>query len=1100
TPLVPPSNVTTQISCAAGTVNPGAPASIQDACGRTVTPVLVGSVNGPNNTACSGTVTWRYRYTACDGTTADWTHTWNYQDNLAPVATLPSAGYSTCFQSETSAFATLLQQTTVTDNCTGIQSLRSLASYQFVPYNDGNNCNDGNMILRFVDECGNGPTILTFTGIKIDNVAPSLVSFPNNITQQICIDNLPAPNPSGVVASDNCDPTVDVTFVSDQLPTTCQGTVTRTYRLTDDCGNTRLVQQSFNVTNDKLAPVMTAGTLLTSYPSVTQGQAAAIAATGIQDDCTPYANLNIQAVVTGTCPATITVIATDQCGHSSQVTYSNVCLGDILTIVTPASNAIVNCEDEANALAAWLNSRGGAQVSSASVVWTNTPVQFGAVDCVTHSKSATVKFRAQSPYGAFVETSATFTVRDLQLPVAQSIPNQTLTCISQLTGPNPQVVVATDNCDNSLSIALFSSTTNNGIGCANSPRTELRTYSVTDDYCNTVYVTQQVTVADNVPPTFTAPANITINTGPNCSYNSSVSFTGDVTNESDNCSSGLNATFTDVTTQGGGQGIRYTISRTWRLTDNCGNAAAPQVQVISVADNEPPVLTCPANISVAGATIGTNACAWRGVNTTPVSSDNCGLPVVTYTITGNFAGASSGNKTVNGVIFLEGVSTVTYTSTDGAGNKTTCSFTVTVNCTTISGKLIWEHNDVSGIKDATVRLRKGTLQVSSVLSDVNGSYTVVATSTGTHSITPVKNINRLNGVTAADATVILQHLNGAPLITDPYKKVAADVNRSGGISNQDANIITQALADNASALAAFNVFWRFIPTTYVMPVTGPNVVASFPESITLNITGADVTGQDFFGVKLGDLNGSANPLAVPTTGPLVWTVRDEVLQAGKEYELQFAANGFSDLAAFQFGIDFDPSQLQLLSHSHTDAISITSDNFGAGNAGIGEFRVVWSNVDGVTLTPGTNVFRLRFRALETGMKLSEVVKLDDSVLECLAFTETMAQGPVRLVFTTTTATDTPASSTALKLQLMQNIPNPFVDVTTIGFILPDACEAVIRVTDVSGREITRYQRQYSAGYHEMEFRMENAAGYGILFYELITPFGTQSKKMITGSR
>jgi hypothetical protein len=48
------------------------------------------------------------------------------------------------------------------------------------------------------------------------------------------------------------------------------------------------------------------------------------------------------------------------------------------------------------------------------------------------------------------------------------------------------------------------------------------------------------------------------------------------------------------------------------------------------------------------------------------------------------------------------------------------------------------------------------------------------------------------------------------------------------------------------------------------------------------------------------------------------------------------------------------------------------------------------------------------------MKLSEVVKLDDSVLECLAFTETMAQGPVRLVFTTTTATDTPDSSTALK--------------------------------------------------------------------------------------
>jgi hypothetical protein len=1062
--------------------------------------VLVGSDNGANNTACSGTVTWRYRYTACDGTTADWTYTYNYQDNQAPVVALPSTGYSTCFQSETSAFATLLQASVVNDNCTGQQSLRSLATYQFVPYTDGNNCNDGNLIIRFYDECGNGPSILTFTGIKIDNVAPALVAFPNNSSQLICIDNLPVPNPAGVVASDNCDQSVDVVFVSDQLPTTCQGTVTRTYRLTDDCGNTRMVEQYFNVTNDRMAPVMTAGTLLASYPSVTQGQAAAIAATGIQDDCTPYSSLIIQTVVTGVCPATITVIATDQCGRSSQVTYSNVCLGDILTIVTPASNAIVNCEDEQNALAAWLNSRGGAQVSSASVVWTHTPVQFGPVDCVAHSKSATVTFRAQSAYGAFVETSATFTVRDLQLPVAQNIPAQTLTCISQVPSPNPQIVVATDNCDNSLSITLFSSSSNGGNGCANNPRTELRTYSVTDDYCNTVYVSQMITAADNVPPTFTAPANITVSVGPNCSYNSSVSATGDVTNESDNCSSGLSATFTDVTTQGGGQGIRYTISRTWRLTDNCGNAATPQVQVISVADSEPPVLNCPGNINVSGATIGVNSCSWRAVNATPVSTDNCGIPNVTYAITGSFTGASTGNKTINGVIFLEGVSTVTYTSTDPAGNVSTCSFTVTVNCTTISGKIIWEHNDVSGVKDATVRLRKGTVQISSTLSDVNGNYTVVATSTGAHTITPVKNINRLNGVTAADATVILQHLNGTQLITDPYKKVAADVNRSGVISTQDANVITQALAGNASALAAFNVFWRFIPTNYVMPVTGPNIVASFPESITLNVTGADITGQNFFGVKLGDMNGSANPLVLPTTGPLVWTVRDEVLQAGNEYELQFNTDGFNQLAAFQFGIDFDPSQVQFLGCSDTDAIPMNADNFGTTDVAAGEFRVVWSSADGTTLMPGTNVFRLRFKALETGMKLSDVIRLDDKVLECLAFTESMAQGPVRLVFTNTTATDTPESNTAPQLQLLQNVPNPFIDVTTIGFILPDACEAVIRVTDVSGREITRYKRQYSAGYHEMEFRMENAAGYGILFCELITPFGTKSKKMITGSR
>ncbi|MFA5971107.1 MAG: right-handed parallel beta-helix repeat-containing protein [Lentimicrobiaceae bacterium] len=62
------------VAGSAQTVNPGAPANITDACGRTVVPVLVGSTTPP---ACDGTVVWTYRYTACDGTTtADWTYTY----------------------------------------------------------------------------------------------------------------------------------------------------------------------------------------------------------------------------------------------------------------------------------------------------------------------------------------------------------------------------------------------------------------------------------------------------------------------------------------------------------------------------------------------------------------------------------------------------------------------------------------------------------------------------------------------------------------------------------------------------------------------------------------------------------------------------------------------------------------------------------------------------------------------------------------------------------------------------------------------------------------------------------------------------------------
>ncbi|HMK25466.1 MAG TPA: PKD domain-containing protein, partial [Chitinophagaceae bacterium] len=89
--LTPPANGSSTVSCPAAAVNPGAPANILDACGRTVTPALVGSTTPP---VCNGSVVWTYRYTACDGTTtADWTYTYTiiYSGGL----TAPANGAST---------------------------------------------------------------------------------------------------------------------------------------------------------------------------------------------------------------------------------------------------------------------------------------------------------------------------------------------------------------------------------------------------------------------------------------------------------------------------------------------------------------------------------------------------------------------------------------------------------------------------------------------------------------------------------------------------------------------------------------------------------------------------------------------------------------------------------------------------------------------------------------------------------------------------------------------------------------------------------------------------------------------------------------------
>jgi len=129
--------------------------------------------------------------------------------------------------------------------------------------------------------------------------------------------------------------------------------------------------------------------------------------------------------------------------------------------------------------------------------------------------------------------------------------------------------------------------------------------------------------SDQIPPTFTKPSDITIYKNGNCETDSDPIYTGDVTDESDNCTlTGLNATYSDNVVPGACPGT-YTINRTWHLEDACMNAANDQVQYIYVVDTLAPSFYAPANI-----TINTDATCHYDADTTITGSpyglhDNC---------------------------------------------------------------------------------------------------------------------------------------------------------------------------------------------------------------------------------------------------------------------------------------------------------------------------------------------------------------------------------------------------------------------------------------------------------------------------------------------
>jgi hypothetical protein len=430
----------------------------------------------------------------------------------------------------------------------------------------------------------------------------------------------------------------------------------------------------------------------------------------------------------------------------------------------------------------------------------------------------------------------------------------------------------------------------------------------------------------------------------------------------------------------------------------------------------------------------------------------------------------------------------------------TAVVTVT-NCSDITGKLIWEGDrltTMSGVNSATVTLSGSSSDTD--ITGIPGLYTVTGNVGTNFIVTPTKNKpmpDAINGLSAADASRIQQHVIGTFPFSDPYKMIAADANKSNAITAADASLIQQAVLGSPPAQTYFSLnTWRFVPKAYVFPVpTDPwslGMAPYFPESITLN-TGA--SNQDFIGMKLGDVNISADPANFANLVPdLNWKIEDRILDQGVTFVAEFQAEHFDDLLALQFGLQFDPTKLQFLELENIAGSPLQAGNFGLYKVASGEIRAFLAMSAGMTVPAGTPTFRVKFKVLQGGDRLSEVLQLSDAVLEGEAYSTDYTPGPIQLLYH---GVSTGTTELALdQLQLMQNQPNPFTVQTSIGFVLPEACEAQIRVWDVSGRLVAENKAWFARGHNQMQFRLDGYAGEGVLYYELVTPYGILSRKMI----
>ncbi|MFK7833362.1 MAG: gliding motility-associated C-terminal domain-containing protein, partial [Winogradskyella sp.] len=526
-------------------------------------------------------------------------------------------------------------------------------------------CDNGAITVIFTatDECGNTATT-TATYAIIDTIPPVL-TVPLAVTIE-CDEDYSPDNTGLGKATDDCAE-AEVTF-TDAIVETCGNSriITRTWTATDACGNAVSADQIITI-EDSTAPTFTvpADITIECDTDVTD-----VTLTGDVTDEFDNCSADIEATFTdivtaGSCPNASIITRTwslsDECNNTTTRVQTITVEDTTAPIFSVPADVTIECDEEATDL-----TLTGDVTDEADNCSTGLEAVF--TDSITDGDcpNASVITRTWSLTDECDNTTTfvqTITIQDTTAPTFTVPADITLECDQDTTdlALTGDVTDEADNCSTGLE-AVFTDTITDG-DCPNAS-VITRTWSLTDECDNTTTFVQTITIQDTTAPTFSVPADMTIE----CDIDTTdVTLTGDVTDEADNCSTGLEAVFTDSITDGSCPST-FIIARTWSLTDECDNTTT-FVQTITVQDTTAPTFTVPADITIECDVDNTDVTLVGDVTD---ETDNCAVDLEA-TFTDSIADGACSN---------EFVITRTWSLSDDCDNTTTFVQTITVQDTT----------------------------------------------------------------------------------------------------------------------------------------------------------------------------------------------------------------------------------------------------------------------------------------------------------------------------------------------------------------------------------------------------------------------------------
>ncbi|WCC45709.1 gliding motility-associated C-terminal domain-containing protein [Tenacibaculum finnmarkense] len=564
------------------------------------------------------------------------------------------------------------------DNCsTGLKAT-------FTDIEKVGNCEGTKTITRtwnLTDSCGNSTQKDQIITVE-DTIKPTFTA-PDNITISTdanCTFDVSVAK-TGVVSdeADNCSTGLKATFTDVEKVGTCEGTkiITRTWNLTDSCGNSTQKDQIITV-EDNIKPTFTAPKDITISTDANCDFDVSVGKTGVVSDEADNCSTGLKATFTdvekvGTCEGekiiTRTWNLTDSCGNSTQKDQIITVEDNVKPTFTAPKDITISTD--ANCTFDVSVAKTGVVSDEADNCSTGLKATFTDVEkagTCEGAKTITRTWNLTDSCGNSTQKDQIITVEDTIKPTFTAPKDITIStdanCVFDVSvGKTGVVSDEADNCSTGLK-ATFTDVEK--VGTCEGTKTITRTWNLTDSCGNSTEKVQIITVEDNIKPTFTAPKDITISTDANCTFDVSVAKTGGVSDEADNCSTGLKATFTDVKKAGTCEGTK-TITRTWILTDSCGNSTQKD-QIITVEDTIKPTFTAPDDITISTDANCTFDVSVAKTGVVSDEADNCSTGLKATFTDVEKAGTCEGTKTI----------TRTWNLTDSCGNSTQKDQIITV--------------------------------------------------------------------------------------------------------------------------------------------------------------------------------------------------------------------------------------------------------------------------------------------------------------------------------------------------------------------------------------------------------------------------------------